>query len=279
MSRTNGSVNTLGRVKSGVASPAARVGVADTCGKASEGGQRTVSVVVAHEDSLPRDIIARACSQRENLRVIGCLGTRAEIMTDCLQSPPRVIVISDSISEQFDEVVDALLAVEARIIVICNNPSSDRVIHILESGVHGVMLDDSSPLEIATGVQAVARGGMVLNPTVAVTVVQHWRRTRENLARSDARIVGSLTPRESEVLEAMVEGLSTKAIARRLGVAYKTVENHKIRVFEKLQVRTHAQAVSVAIGRELISHRPDHPPIEGTATESPSAGVRPLKWP
>src|SRR6185437_16122665 len=101
MSRTNGSVNTLGRVKSGVASPAARVGVADTCGKASEGGQRTVSVVVAHEDSLPRDIIARACSQRENLRVIGCLGTRAEIMTDCLQSPPRVIVISDSISEQF----------------------------------------------------------------------------------------------------------------------------------------------------------------------------------
>ncbi len=50
----------------------------------------------------------------------------------------------------------------------------------------------------------------------------------------------------------MVEGLSTKAIARRLGVAYKTVENHKIRDFEKLQVRTHAHAVSVAIGRQLV---------------------------
>ena len=119
-----------------------------------------------------------------------------------------------------------------------------------------MMLDDSSPLEIATGVQAVARGGVALNPTVAVTLLENWCRLRQDLARSDARIVRSLTPRESEVLAAMVEGLSTKAIARRLGVAYKTVENHKIRVFEKLQVRTHAQAVSVAIGRQMVPMAP-----------------------
>ena len=165
--------------------------------------------------------------------------------------------MSDSISEKFDEMIEALLGVGTRIIVICTNPSLERVIHLLELGVHGVMLDDSSPLEVATGVQAVARGGMALNPTVAVTLVQHWPRLRQDLARSDARIAGSLTPREAEVLEAMVEGLSTKAIARRLGVAYKTVENHKIRVFEKLQVRTHAQAVSVAIGRQLVLMAPD----------------------
>ena len=55
--------------------------------------------------------------------------------------------------------MDSLHAVGTRIIVICNNPSLDRVIHLLESGVHGVMLDDSSPLEVATGVQGVARGG------------------------------------------------------------------------------------------------------------------------
>ena len=64
---------------------------------------------------------------------------------------------------------------------MCNNPSLERVIHLLEFGVHGVMLDESSPLEAATGVQWVARGGMALNPTVAVTVVQHWRRLRQDL--------------------------------------------------------------------------------------------------
>ena len=83
---------------------------------------------------LPRDIIARACAQRHNLRVVGCIATRGEIMTSCLPSPPQVIVVSDSISEHFDEIIDALLAVGTRIIVICTNPSLERVIHLLESG-------------------------------------------------------------------------------------------------------------------------------------------------
>lgn len=258
MTGTTGSVDTLAPVNNRGPSVVGTLGD----GNRSVEGHGAASVVVAHEDSLPRDIIARAFAQRGNLRVVGCIATRGEIMTSCLPSPPRVIVVSDSISEHFDEVIEALLGVGTRIVVLCTGPSLDRVIHLLESGVHGVMLDDSSPLEVATGAEAVARGGVALNPTIALTVVQHWRRLRQDLARSDARIVGSLTPRESEVLEAMVEGLSTKAIARRLGVAYKTVENHKIRVFEKLQVRTHAQAVSVAIGHQLVAHVPDTPPDE-----------------
>ncbi len=51
----------------------------------------------------------------------------------------------------------------------------------------------------------------------------------------------------------MAEGMSGKAIARHLGVALKTVENHKIRVFNKLGVRTQAHAVSVAIGQGLLT--------------------------
>ncbi len=51
----------------------------------------------------------------------------------------------------------------------------------------------------------------------------------------------------------MAEGLAAKAIASRLGVALKTVENHKIRVFNKMGVRTQAQAVSVAFALGLTS--------------------------
>src|SRR5271155_1553735 len=123
------------------------------------GGPLAISVVVAHEDSLPRDIIARACAQLQNLRVVGCVTTAAEIMASCVTFPPQVVAVSDSIAERFEEVIETLLAVETRIVVICTNPSLEQVIRLLDLGVHGVMLDDSSPLEIATGVQAVARGG------------------------------------------------------------------------------------------------------------------------
>ena len=51
----------------------------------------------------------------------------------------------------------------------------------------------------------------------------------------------------------MADGLATKAIATKLGVALKTVENHKIRIFDKLGVRTQAEAVSLAIGHSLLA--------------------------
>ena len=62
-----------------------------------------------------------------------------------------------------------------------------------------------------------------------------------------------MTARERDVLEAMAEGLGAKAIARRLGVAVKTVESHKFRIFEKLGVHTQAHAVAVAIHHGLLT--------------------------
>jgi len=54
-------------------------------------------------------------------------------------------------------------------------------------------------------------------------------------------------------LTAIVDGLAAKAIARRLGMAVKTVENHKIRIFEKLGARTQAHAVAIAVGHGLVA--------------------------
>jgi DNA-binding CsgD family transcriptional regulator len=68
-------------------------------------------------------------------------------------------------------------------------------------------------------------------------------------------IPASLTVREHDVLVAMADGLPAKSIARRLGMAVKTVENHKIRIYDKLGVRTQAHAVAVAIGQGLLADR------------------------
>jgi DNA-binding NarL/FixJ family response regulator len=75
-----------------------------------------------------------------------------------------------------------------------------------------------------------------------------WRTSRGSGSQR-----ASLTPREREVLMALAKGLTTKAIARRLGVAMKTVESHKIRLFSKLGARTQAHAVSIAIGQHLVA--------------------------
>jgi two-component system nitrate/nitrite response regulator NarL len=80
------------------------------------------------------------------------------------------------------------------------------------------------------------------------------RRAASSTARPE------LTAREDEVLGDMVEGLAAKAMTKRLGVATKTVEDQKIRIFDKLGVRTQAQAVAVAIshGLRIPGERVEH---------------------
>ena len=87
--------------------------------------------------------------------------------------------------------------------------------------------------------------------SAASLVVDQWRRLRGAGNESNDRL--ALTPREIEILAAMADGLSNKAIARRLGVVVKTVENHKIRVFDKLGVKTQAHAVALAISHGLLA--------------------------
>ncbi len=83
---------------------------------------------------------------------------------------------------------------------------------------------------------AVGRGEVALNPEVLSTILHQWRRLRAQPVSVGSRRRPALTPRELDILAAMSDGLAAKAIAARLGVALKTVENHKIRIFEKLGV-------------------------------------------
>lgn len=89
-------------------------------------------------------------------------------------------------------------------------------------------------------------------------------------------MVRALTAREHAVLVAMAEGMATKTIARHLGVAIKTVENHKIRIFDKLGVRTQAHAVSVAIGQGLLTTAPRRDPAAPAAGGFPPVVVGPV---
>ena len=78
-----------------------------------------------------------------------------------------------------------------------------------------------------------AAGASALHPLITDTILKQWRRLRQaGAVMTGVSPRSSLTPRELDVLAAMPDGLATKAIATKLGVALKTVENHKIHIFD-----------------------------------------------
>jgi two-component system nitrate/nitrite response regulator NarL len=150
-----------------------------------------------------------------------------------------------------------LLQTGTRVLLVCEPHDTGRLLELVEVGFAGIVDTDQTPEEMAAAVLTLAGGGAVFPNDVVAAIATEWRRVRR---RGIDEVQGAdLTGREIEVLGAMSDGLSTKAVAHHLGIAVKTVENHKTRIFDKLGVRTQAQAVALAIGNGASGPVPAHP--------------------
>ncbi len=208
-------------------------------------------VVIAHDDAFVLDVLALICGRHE-IEVLGTVGSYEELLGRCVAQAPDVAMVADRIDGvSVEEVLDQVVALGARIIVLSDDPSPDRLGQLLARDICGLLSYDAGPDDVAAAICAVARGEMALNPAVLTLILHQWRRLRAQPIQLGARRRPVLTPRELDILAAMADGLAAKAIAARLGVALKTVENHKIRVFEKLGVRSQAHAVTVAMAYGL----------------------------
>jgi DNA-binding NarL/FixJ family response regulator len=123
---------------------------------------------------------------------------------------------------------------DTRIVILTSFSERGRILEAIDAGALGYLLKDADADEIVRGVRAAYEGGSPLDPRVAVALVQQRRATD--------RAADALTPREREVLECVAEGLPNKLIARRLGIAERTVKAHLTRVFSVLGVTDRTQA-------------------------------------
>lgn len=223
-------------------------------------------VVIADDSALLAEMLSLAC-RRRGVTVVGRASSLEGLLRVCLEARPEVAVIADHLGAiPVEACLQALSPSKARLIVLSHDPSPARLGSLFADNVDGYFSYDAGPDEVANGVLAVARGHVALNPAMMSMIVRQWRRMRSQPAHLGLRRRGPLTPREHDVLCAMTDGLAAKAIAVRLGVALKTVENHKIRVFEKLGVRTQAQAVTMAfaLGLATAPSGRDHGGREGS---------------
>ena len=190
------------------------------------------------------------------------LGDRGEVVADattgteavglCQLFVPDVVVASELLADGVVEsFVPALLRTGARVLVVCEPRETSELVELVALGVTGLVTTDGTPEDLVHAVLGLAAGGAVLPEDVVAAVAADWRRSRRERG-GDGRSA-ELTEREREVLGAISDGLSTKAVAHHLGIAVKTVEHHKSRIFDKLGVRTQAEAVAVALGTDDLT--------------------------
>jgi DNA-binding NarL/FixJ family response regulator len=212
-------------------------------------------IVVLHDQAIIPELLKLVMADRTELVAETRSGKAAVALSELLV--PDVVVVGEMLVDGVAEYyVPALLQTGTRVLLVSEPHETARLLELVELGITGIVDTDQSPEELAEAVLVLAGGGAMLSPDVVSALAADLRRARR---RGPDELHGAaLTSREMEVLGAMSDGLSTKAIAHHLGISVKTVESHKTRIFDKLGVHTQAQAVAIAIGTSSVPSAPDH---------------------
>jgi len=128
-----------------------------------------------------------------------------------------------------------------RVLVLTTYDTDADILPAIEAGATGYLLKDADPDELTAAIHAAAAGDTVLAPSVATRLVSR--------VRTPAIV---LTPRETQVLQMVADGLSNQGIAKQLFITEATVKSHLVQVFTKLGVDNRTAATATARQRRLI---------------------------
>lgn len=204
---------------------------------AADTGSRKLAVLLISEDELARSVLAERIAEDESLLLVGSAASADEARAIPVNEPPELILF-DAGPRPDASAIDSI-----EMPVLALTPDSASAQDFLAAGALGVVLRDSRAPVLAAAAHAVADGLVVAQPELV-----RGRFTSRSVASSE-----DLTPREREVLSLLVEGLSNRLIAERLGISDHTAKFHVNAVLQKLGAQTRTEAVVRAARLGLVT--------------------------
>ena len=214
------------------------------------------SVLICDDQGLVRVGLRKILDVEPDLEVIGEAFDGAQAIEAAARLLPDVVLMDirmptlDGISAT-RRIVSARPA--TRVLILTTFGLDTYVYDALRAGASGFMLKDAPPEEIAAAVRIVARGEALLAPAITRTVIEEFARMPE-LRRTNTPVeVSELTPREREVLDLLVRGMSNTEICRSLVISDATAKTHVARILQKLGLRDRVQVVIYAYESGLVT--------------------------
>jgi DNA-binding NarL/FixJ family response regulator len=213
---------------------------------------RPLRLVVVDDQEVVRAGFAALLDTQPDLSVVATASDGAEALRVCGERRPDVVLMDVRMPEM--DGIEATRRLTARdgaprILMLTTFDLDEHVYDALAAGASGFLLKDATAERLFDAVRVVAAGEALLAPTVTRRLIGQFARRRP---RPVPPRLEELTPRETEVLRLVAEGLSNAEIAARLVVGEETVKTHVSRVLRKLDLRDRAQAVVAAYESGLV---------------------------
>jgi DNA-binding NarL/FixJ family response regulator len=138
------------------------------------------------------------------------------------------------------------------VMILSVNESEDIVHEVLSAGARGFMLKSDAGKDLLVAVEGLQQGRPFFSARVADYVLQHYHRRGTASGEPVPSPSSTLTAREREVLQLLVEGQSNKEVASSLGIGVKTAEAHRANLMKKLGVHSMSELVRYAIRNKIV---------------------------
>lgn len=208
-----------------------------------------IRLLIADDHTVLRECLVTSLRASGDCLVVGETGDGITAIELAHALQPDVAIIDISMPRLNGVEVVRRLATElprTRVLVLTMHEEDEYVVQVARAGARGYLVKNAATSELVEAIRTVAAGNVYFGPYATKVLVDQLQQPQPEDP------YGELSAREREVLHLVVDGLTIKEIARRLGISAKTAENHRSRVLAKLGVRNSAELVRYAVRKRLV---------------------------
>jgi len=203
----------------------------------------SIGVAIVEDDIPAREILAGWIRHAEGFRCVGEFDDAETALAKLPHEKPSVVLFDINLPGMNG--IECVRKLKPRLpdtqfVMITVYEDANHVFNALSAGASGYLLKQTRRTELIDALKDVHAGGSPMSSQIARKVVQNFYR---NETQNDGETV-ELSPREREVLELLARGYLYKEIAEMLQIGVQTVNTYIRRIYEKLHVRSRAQAVA-----------------------------------
>ncbi len=209
---------------------------------------RVIKILLADDHTIVRQGLKLILSAHADMQVVAEAANGREAVEAAAKLHPDIVLMDVAMPELNGiEATRQMVAANPRIrvLVLSMHKESMYVREILRAGARGYILKDAIDTELLTAIRSVAHGDGYISPAVSGALLNDFR-------GNTANPIDLLSPREREVLQLIAEGKTNKEIATRLNLSVYTVDSHRGKIMEKLNLHSTGELVRFAVKHGLV---------------------------
>jgi DNA-binding NarL/FixJ family response regulator len=222
---------------------------------------RPIRILLADDHTLFRRGVEALLATRPGFEVVGSAADGCEALALARESQPDVILMD--IDMPCCNGLEATRSIKrelpyVKIVMLTVSDDDDKLFEAIKSGACGYLLKDLEPYQLFDMLAHIERGEAPLSGLIAARILEEFTQTHPQLPPEPAPIADvecseELSPREIEVLQRVVQGMTNHEIADALIIAENTVKNHLSNILNKLHLQNRLQVAVYAVRHGLVS--------------------------